>query len=334
MQLQSNDLMLALTSLVSSIISLLTSWLTPPPVWGWFEVGCLVEDALRRRRCGVDAETEGDGGHWVIRGPGRTCNGIKANNESAKFRQDGNFSLELWLQVGVKESWKVVYDMDTIIGRDHPLDREKVHSTWKCTDCILHCHFWPDSASAPQIPSRFLKIPSRFLKIPQDSPRFFKALRVGQFRLVQTLLDLSFGHCWRLLTSSGRLVGHLLLGSCRIVDSAEWLSGGSVSCWWIEQKETEKVAWTISTGPDVAWPFVWTLLKALDQCGSIGWSSATGILQDCWLYWLKKWRIGQLLMAGTERDRESWWFVEVLEVSLRWVGCCWRPTGVALPWKV
>ena len=31
MQLQSNDLMLALTSLVSSIISLLTSWLTPPP---------------------------------------------------------------------------------------------------------------------------------------------------------------------------------------------------------------------------------------------------------------------------------------------------------------
>ena len=174
MQLQSNDLMLALTSLVSSIISLLTSWLTPPPVWGWFEVGCLVEDALRRRRCGVDAETEGDGGHWVIRGPGRTCNGIKANNESAKFRQDGNFSLELWLQVGVKESWKVVYDMDTIIGRDHPLDREKVHSTWKCTDCILHCHFWPDSASAPQIPSRFLKIPSRFLKIPQDSSRFLK----------------------------------------------------------------------------------------------------------------------------------------------------------------
>ena len=66
-------------------------------------------------------------------------------------------------------------------------------------------------------------------------------LRVGQFRLVQTLLDLSFGHCWRLLTSSGRLVGHLRLGSCRI----------------------------------------------------------------CWLCWVIKWRIGQLLMDRAERDRES-----------------------------
>ena len=64
-------------------------------------------------------------------------------------------------------------------------------------------------------------------------------------------------------------------------------------------------SWTVSTGPDFAWPFVWTLLKAPDQFGSIGWSSATGILQDCWLCWVIKWRIGQLLMDRAERDRES-----------------------------